>query len=826
MASGSVCKQYYMKESKFSVASEDPKVTIIGGLVWKAPKPVKNDEGSVKLNGKTLCIAIRSDDTIEIIIKQLQKLTRKTSLSLYFKLILTYLLEPVLLILPAVFMVLLIGLLGAYGNLINELLSLGNDATQVIVDKNQMLFVYTFFFILIAYLFPFIFQGDFVQTFSEAKKFLDTDERHRNRALKALQLLSFKSKYVENVELWDPGLLKEGQDWVGKTLIPGIIAAKIPADIYIHIGEKFATRKLVEELVDHSVEWEESVVESDEEASPIAMEYLQSWEKELLPVMVCASTANVPDNWYVNANQNEETGDTVLINVLSLPLLELLVEHFGSRFFSKATSREKVSVEVFINRCLNDYGLLSPVNELTSDMYIIESSIVEDKRSDVRAEMEYVRTWLQVSVEKVLENARDPAAAVILAGTHATTSIYNERKLLSVEGFIKAITHTEQYRLLRKYWKLMSVLWTKTDEENLEVKLFRLIRTKSLHDLVQAFQRAGMYERTSICYDYLTAIYPVDSGVGESNVLSQQGRYVEAVEKLIKMDRKWLGGKLSPDSEKETFSGPNLDSITKINLYISLTVIIVMNRVSQYKDTAKLSFEIMEQILASMQDGERDSYQMARYYNVLASYYEWEGEFGKALDTYDKGLKIPEVGESLVSSLLVNQGIAYRMIGKSKWKSEESIDYLEKGIQYNWEGVYAKQIIGNEDQLPVALHNLAETCIELAYRLQNKEEKIDAFQQTYQHSQLGLEINKRINSTKKKGQLLCERFLAIYWLNRLEAPLPASKAEVQQSLLGWVEAKADSEGYDVEVVLDLMLRTDAFTGNSLKMLGEWLRQDL
>ncbi|MGK0309564.1 MAG: hypothetical protein ACJAYS_000384, partial [Lentimonas sp.] len=39
-------------------------------------------------------------------------------------------------------------------------------------------------------------------------------------------------------------------------------------------------------------------------------------------------------------------------------------------------------------------------------------------------------------------------------------------------------------------------------------------------------------------------------------------------------------------------------------------------------------------------------------------------------------------------------------------------------------------------------------------------------------------------------------------------------------------AKADSEGYDVEVVLDLMLRTDAFTGNSLKMLGEWLRQDL
>ena len=756
-----------MKESKFSVASENPKVTIIGGFVWKAPKPVKDDESSVKLNGKTLRIAIRAEDTIEVIIKQLQKLTRKTSFGLYFKLIFTYLMEPVLLIMPAVLMVLLIGLLGAYGNLINELLSLGNDATKVIIDKNQMFFVYTSIFILIAYLFPFIFQGDFVQTFSDAKKYLDTNERHRNRASKALYLLSFRSKYVEKVELWDPGLLREGQDWVGKTLIPGIIEAELPTEIYIHIGEKFATRKLVEDLVPHSVKWKESVIEEYEEATPIAMEYLQSWEKELMPVMVCASTANVPDNWYVGANQKKETGDTVLINVLSLPLMELLVEHFGSRFFSKATSREKVSVEVFINRCLNDYGLLSPVNELTSNMFIIEPSIIEDKRSDVRAEMEYVRTWLQVSVEVVLEKARDPAAAVILAGTHATTSIYDERKLLSVEGFVKAITHTEQYLLLRKYWKLMSVLWTKTGEENLEAKLFRLIRTKSLRDLVQAFQRAGMYERTSICYDYLKAIYPVDSGIGESNVLSQQGKYIEAAEKLIEMDRKWLGGRLSPDLEKDTSSSAGIDPITKINLYITLTVIIVMNRISQYKETVKLSFEIMQQILASMQDGERDSYQMARYYNVLASYYEWEGEFEKALETYDKGLKIPEVNESMVSNLLVNQGIAYRMIGKLKSKSEESIDYLEKGIQYNWEGVHAKQIIGNEDQLPVALHNLAETCIELAYRLQDKREKIDIFQQAYQHSQSGLDINQRIHSTKKRGQLLCERFLALYWLNKL-----------------------------------------------------------
>jgi len=815
-----------MKESGFSITSENPKVTIWGGLIWKAPKIGASEDESVRIEGRTLCISIRPEDTIELVIGRFRRLTRKTSVGLYFKLIITYLLEPLLLVLPAVLMVLMIGLLGAYGNLINELLSLGNGSTQVKLNKYQMFFVYTSFFISTAYLFPFFFQGDFVKIFSDAKNFLDTNERHRSRTLKALQLLSYKNKYIDRVELWNPGILKEGKDWVGKTLVPGIMAANLQTDIYINIGEKFATRKLIENLFEHTIKWVESSFEHDAEVTPVSMEYLENWEKELLPVMVCASTANVPDDWYVDAERNDETGDTVLINVISLSLMELLVQQFGSRFFSKAISREKISVEVFINRCLNDYGLLSTLSEFSSNTYIISSSIVEERRADMRAEVEYVRTWLKVSVEDVLEKAHDPAAAVILAGTHSNTSIYDEKKLLSVEGFIKAITHSEQYRLLRKYWKLMSVIKTNNNEENLEEKLFRLIHTESLRDLVLAFQRAGMYERTDICYDYLRSIYPVGSGIGEGNVLSQQGKYVEAVEKFMEMDQKWLGGSLSTDSVEGIKGGLNVDSVTKLNLHISLTVVIVMNRVVQYKTIAKKSFEVMVQILASMQDGERDSYQMARYYNVLASYYEWEGKFEEALATYDQGLKIPEVEQSLVSSLLVNIGIIYRMVGKSKETFEESLSFLQKGIHYNWEGVYAKQVIGNEDQLPVALHNLAETCIELAYRLEDRAKKIETFQQAYQHSKQGLDINQRIQSTKKQGQLLCERFLATYWLHKLDEPLPTttSLSDARQSFLDWVIRKFSSSDYDVEVVLELMLRTDAFTGKTLKALAEWLGQ--
>jgi tetratricopeptide (TPR) repeat protein len=247
-----------------------------------------------------------------------------------------------------------------------------------------------------------------------------------------------------------------------------------------------------------------------------------------------------------------------------------------------------------------------------------------------------------------------------------------------------------------------------------------------------------------------------------------------------------------------------------------------MNRIAQYKNTAKRSFEIIDRLLSVLGDGERNNYQLARYYNVLASYYEWEGEFEQALNTYDKGLKIPEVEESLISSLLVNIGIIYRMVGKLKSDPQESIYFLRKGVEYNGEGAHAKEVIGNEDQLPIALHNLAETYIELACRLQPGNEKNHSLQQAYRHSQLGLDINKRIHSTKKLGQLLCERFLSVYWLEKLGVAMFDNQADVQQQLFDWVKQMTATSGYDVDVVLDLMLRTDDFAGSSLEELAEWL----
>jgi len=814
-----------MKEHNFSIASHNPRATITGGLLWQAPSRGQDAEKSVSLNNKTLCIAIRSGDTIEGIIKQLHQQIKHSSTQLYLRLVRNYLLEPLLLVLPAVLMIVLIGILGAYGNLVNELISLGEGTTRIGLSKFQLFYLETALFIIGAYAFPLVFQGDFSKTFSDAKKYLDTNERNKSRTLRALQFLSYQGEYVDKIEVWNPGILKEGQEWVEKILIPGILAAQLPVEIHAHMDEKFALRKLLERLTEHRIEWQETVLAETAEVRPIAMEYLEKWETELLPVMICASTANVPNDWYVDAGQQQQPDDTVLTNILSLPLMELLVERFEAQFFSNQTTREKVSVEVFFNRCLNDYGLLAPVNKLAHHMCMISPAIVQQNRLIVRTEMGYVRAWLQMNVEPVQQQAPDPAAALILAGTHLSSSIYDNKKLRAIEGFIQAITYSEQYKLLRKYWELMTVANTVAGKETLEIKLFRLIRTDSLKDLVQAFRRAGMYAKTEICYDYLRAIYPIDSGIGEGIVLGEQGKYQAAVEQLLKIEREWLGGELSTAAATKP-AGLVADPVTQLNLHISLTVIVVMNRIAQYKHTAKQSLEIMDRVLSLMGDGERDNYQLARYYNVLASYYEWEGAFEQALNIYDKGLKIPEVDESLISSLLVNVGIIYRMVGKSKLDLNESIHYLKKGVEYNGEGVYAKEVIGNEDQLPIALHNLAETYIELAYRLQPGDEKNHALQLAYRHSQLGLDINKRIHSTKKLGQLLCERFLSVYWLEKLGVTMVDNQAEVQQQFLDWIKQKTAARGYDVEVVLDLMLRTDDFSGTCMEELGEWLNLNI
>ena len=178
-----------MKEHNFSIASHNPPATITGGLLWQAPSRGQGAEQSVSLNNKTLCIAIRSGDTIEGIIKQLHQQIKHSSKQLYLRLLRNYLLEPLLLVLPAVLMIVLIGILGAYGNLVNELISLGEGTTRIGLSKFQLFYLETALFIIGAYAFPLVFQGDFSKTFSDAKKYLDTNERNKSRTLRALNFL-------------------------------------------------------------------------------------------------------------------------------------------------------------------------------------------------------------------------------------------------------------------------------------------------------------------------------------------------------------------------------------------------------------------------------------------------------------------------------------------------------------------------------------------------------------------------------------------------------------------------------------------------------------
>jgi tetratricopeptide (TPR) repeat protein len=811
-----------MKDKAFSISLKKPAVRITGGMLWKAP----DQDSPVTLQNKVLCIAVRPGDTVSTLIKLLQKRIWEESPVLYLRLIANYLLSPVFLILPTVILIAFLGILGAYGNQLNDLLNSGNEGSTIGIDRATMVIIETLLFIVIASAFPLFFSGDLSNTYRFFKRFLDTHELNKRRVEKAMHYLAFRGKYVEKVELWNPGFLTPGQDWVGEALVPGIIASGIPFEIHARVDEKFAAKRLIENCTDErNAPWAETPLSGDSgNSGSIPVSYLEAWEKELLPVLVCASTANLPDEWYLQTERQGVAQDTVLHNVLSVPLMELVVRQFGNRLFSEIVSGAQVSVEMFAHRCANDYGLIQPVDALSQDLWFVDSGIVEKFRQEVRAEMGYALAWFQANVSKLLKLAVDPAAALILAGTHKDSSIYHEPKLLAIEGFIHAITRSEQYKLLREYWPLLSVQVTAEGAENVEEKMFRIIRTDALKALVLAFRRAGMYEKTGICYDFLRTIYPVDSGIGEGIVLGEQGKYEEAVTQLLKMEREWMGGALSDEGSPAETPGerPGIDAVSQLNLYISLTVIIVMNRLQPHLETARRAFEVMRRILNSMGDGERDNYQVARYYNVLASYYEWEGEFEKALETYDKGLKVPEVEEALISSLLVNVGIIYRMVGKKQTETAEAIRYLRQGVDLNGEGVYAKEVIGNEDQLPIALHNLAESCIELAMRLSGTEEKKVSFRQALRHSQLGLDINHRIGSVKKKGQLLAERYVAAWWLRQMDYSEGIHWESFHAELLEWVKKNSGNKGYDIEVVLELMQHTHDFTDPTLAGLESWL----
>lgn len=768
-----------MREKDFSIYNSKFKIKVNGGHLWKASSR-KESGGVITLNEeeKKLSIYLLPDDTSIIAQDALYNLVKNRSPFQYCMLQIRKKLPSLLLLIPIILTVTFIGFISVWNDLVINWFFLGeNENTIVGIPMNESAILYAVLAVILIYFFPVLFtkeQEGFTEAFIE--RFTNREEL-RKRYGSLLKFLKTKG-YIETVEIWNPDLSNELHDWVGKSLIPSFLDNDIKLTFQIRIDERKLVENYFQKRATEELEWEERAIEQDENfEEPIAYEYLESWEKTLLAVYVFASTANLTPRWQ-QLQGNKSSG--ILNNAVSLRLVKVLMERFAERLFSEEDLAKLISIDLFTSRCINDYGILKSTLKYTKTILAISEEVVDIEREEVEEEMKYMISYLEKNVIKVIRLLNDPVAAIILNSTVENESIYSENRLAAIRFFITSISGSEQYKILKKYWPLVIENLSKKKDMNNDV--YRIIGFDSLLKLATIFECAAMYENAHDALEYIERVYPFKGQIGKARIKERQGNFEDSVKAMLKIRESLKQEKI------------NLEEASIIDLNLDISWAIVSGRLVEYQPIGLETIAEAKSLLYGNFDTIRNSNQTIRVYNILANYAEWEGRPEEAITNYNKALQIPGVHKSSLSNLLVNKGIALRKIKE-----------LEEAAFYGEQGVEIKTAIGDADQLPIALHNLSQTYLELAFSITRKKDKIQYFKKALNHSQTGLEILAQTGSVKKQGQLLAEKFISEYELsitkqNRKNKALLHSLEDVQNWLKNESHA-ARPNTYDCNVVI-------------------------
>lgn len=773
-----------MKEKSFSTQNTKYRLRLEGGHLWKAS--ARKDLGDVMeldKSSKKLSIYLQPGDKFLIAQESLFDIVRDCSWFYYTIIQVQKRLPSLLMLFPISMTITFIAFITVWGDLVIKWVFMEENAMTVFgLPMYESAVLYAVIAILVLFFFPVLITGEqegFVQALNA--RFANRKVLRKRFAL-LFNFLNNKD-HIKVVEIWNPDLGNEQHDWVGKSLIPAMLDSRLEIVLHIRIDERRAVENYFQKELNTTLTWDELPVETipDKDIKAIPYEFLENWEKSLLAVYVFASTASLSEKW---TNLEGTENDGVLRNVVSLPLVKILIERFRKRLFSESDLSKLISLDLFASRCLNDYGILFPALRYTNDLWSIRQEMVDLKKEEVEEGMKFLTSFLQTDIDVLTGLLQDPVTALKLNHVLENESIYNEERLAAIRFFVTVISKTQQYKIFKKYWAL--IIQNNLETKDMNEDVYRIIGVDLLLELTTIFEKSAMYHEGWNALDYVQRIFPFRGKVGKARIKERQGNFAEAVELMLQILNDWKANKIELQE----------DSIVDLSLDISWAI--VSGRLEQYRTVGRTLIAEVGTRLNNKFDTIRDTEQTIGLYNITANYEEWEGNPEGAIENYDKALKIPGILQAGLSNLLVNKGIALRQIKR-----------LDEGAIYGAQGVEIKTAIGDADQLPIAQHNLAQTYIELAFFTQIIPDKIDHFSSALKHAQDGLNIQAQTGSVKKRGQLLMEKFIAKFELHKLGRTTP--EAVLQQDLKSaqnWLKAELDAgrgNSYDCRVVVKELL---------------------
>ncbi len=767
-------------------------IFVTGGELYRTP--TNKDKEPVSIEDSKLVIVLKHDSSLKDIRESLDREIHAYSRIERCLFYLNTKLSAVIFLMISFSIVAAIGGVAVYGNALYDTITVANSTSPFFGQEltATQITVLLFFILSISfYLVPSIFKLDESEIGHSILSHINTKSSHVAALAKAISYLS-KRGIISHIDIWNPTANGALPPWVWDGLIAPAHKARIEQDIFCfvqdieyfknRISEAFGKgipqqRKKADYLPSNDLETELIVIDS---------EFLNDIEKIIIDVMIYCSTLNIPCNWGGIKDNDIHTKAHARNGVVSLTLTKCILLSFHRRLgIADLNSVEIASLfDEFIRRCTNDYNLLREYMPQWTDVWRFNSQY--RTVCNVANKFYFISDYCISSVDELLPVVKDPIGTLIIASLNNSVGKYSVGRIRAIDGFLDSVATSEQYGLLRMYWDDLISAYSKGDSQKSE-DLYVLLDANSLKTLVDSFERAGMFSEADSLYDQLIILYPITSGIGKARLQERQGKYSIAIDQLCAIKDKYIA------------NNSLLRKDLELLFYLRFAWTIVSGRDLSFKDLGKqalISAKELKEELFIEEGGKQFADLVWHYHNSNAQYEEWDKRYDEAQSAHEICAKIPGVGQKWLSGTKVNLGVIHRLKARSLSsidKHQAQIEY-EKALAYGNDSVEIKSDIGDDDELPIALHNVALTALEFFFFSRCEDSIKGLIVNIKKNASRGLDILRKTGSRKKKGQLYAELYAASLLLSEID------KGTINDLLI-WLK---NPDSGDLEAVLEII----------------------
>jgi hypothetical protein len=739
----------------FKASSEDSvnRIELISGGLGAAPVG-RNASGAlepicVDASSAALHIVLYPDLEFSDFERSLQASTGRRRLSLSRMKLETLAFAAAVLLFTAL-VVVFIGLLAVYQDLFSAALidlDSGSRYQQLLLAGSALLAI-----VVINYL-PSFFTAE--NSWLKNRLLQWKNQEYRVRRKLKREFLALQSKRPLALSVWNLSVADE-QPWIWDYLVPVLTELAGPRSFYLSSSREQLTLSKLKALLTASVDAHLTPRRFSGYARPVeiatAVATMGAQDRALLKILQQVAGAICPDPSLSGLKINGIALERIIPYELYVYLIKVCWQALSG---SEPANAEQV-VASFFRRLKLDYGLLDSFFAHNKIYHHFMTTDPCGSGPILSVDSDFSLADYSANLQLFVRQSQEPVS-VIAAINLLADSTESQVAALCGGSLIIQIRDRELYFLadILSYYLAGS-------QRPLCAEDCRGLSLAAIDALLDISERSGNYASALILADQLSKINRVRYRMIEARLLERQGHYLQAYEILLDLGRDYFD-----KQQPLTAEARELD--LSFRLHLSWTL--VSGRLIDHQHLGIAALDRAYELIVSLAGASVDPYLLWRYYNNRANYAEWGADLQAAARYHEEALTVPGVEQKWVSGTYTNLGIIYRMLLERDGAQEHfecSVDYLYKGLKI-------KKLIGDEDELPITLHNYALTLL-TDYQLKTPAEReLSQVRRAHLLAVEGLDILERSDSRKKKGVLLVEACIASMILENLGSDLPSAQ---------------------------------------------------